>query len=282
MPDRWTCDMRVHLRWEAYNLDALDAAIADIEAGRVHLLAFNDHTPSILKKLQDPVAGAKYSGAPGMKMEEFRAMADRVGGRADAVPAALDRIAAAARAAGLPMASHDDDSIAVRDEFRARGAADLRIPDGGGGWAAAAVEAGDFVVMGMPQRGARRVASRLGLGGATGGGGDLHCADIGLLLSGDDAGRVHPGRAGGVGPASGLGADFGRTRHGPRGCGSGDDRGGKAGGSGGGRSRDVAGVATIARGHIAYLTAVGAGRLSVRGVTGAVRESAVSGDRFMP
>jgi alpha-D-ribose 1-methylphosphonate 5-triphosphate diphosphatase len=28
--ERWTCDMRVHLRWEAYNLDALDTALADI------------------------------------------------------------------------------------------------------------------------------------------------------------------------------------------------------------------------------------------------------------
>ena len=69
----WTCDMRVHLRWEAYNLDALETAIADIEAGRVHLLAFNDHTPSILKKLKDPVEGAKYSGRAGMKMDAFRA-----------------------------------------------------------------------------------------------------------------------------------------------------------------------------------------------------------------
>src|SRR5580698_8492496 len=30
---RWTCDMRVHLRWEAYNLDALEVALADIAAG---------------------------------------------------------------------------------------------------------------------------------------------------------------------------------------------------------------------------------------------------------
>src|ERR1700722_7727162 len=110
-----SCDMRVHLRWEAYNLEALDTAVADIETGRVHLLAFNDHTPSILKKLKDPVEGAKYSGRAGMKMEAFRAMADEVASRADAVPAGLDRIAATARAAGLPMASHDDDSIAVRD-----------------------------------------------------------------------------------------------------------------------------------------------------------------------
>ena len=42
--------MRVHLRWEAYNLEALDTALADIAAGRVHLLAFNDHTPPILRK----------------------------------------------------------------------------------------------------------------------------------------------------------------------------------------------------------------------------------------
>ena len=62
---RWTCDMRVHLRWEAYNLDALDIALADIAAGRVHLLAFNDHTPPILKKIKDPVAGAKYSDRAG-------------------------------------------------------------------------------------------------------------------------------------------------------------------------------------------------------------------------
>ncbi|WP_158932882.1 alpha-D-ribose 1-methylphosphonate 5-triphosphate diphosphatase [Acidisphaera sp. S103] len=145
----WTCDMRVHLRWEAYNLEALDTAVADIEAGRVHLLAFNDHTPSILKKLKDPVEGAKYSGRAGMKMEAFRAMTDAVASRAEAVPAGLDRIAAAARAAGLPMASHDDDSIAVRDAYRARGAAICEFPmaeEVG----RAAVEAGDFVVMGCP------------------------------------------------------------------------------------------------------------------------------------
>jgi alpha-D-ribose 1-methylphosphonate 5-triphosphate diphosphatase len=145
----WTCDMRVHLRWEAYNLEALDTAIADIEAGRVHLLAFNDHTPSILKKLKDPVEGAKYSGRAGMKMEAFRAMADAIASRAEAVPAGLDRIAAVARAAGLPMASHDDDSIAVRDLYRSRGAAICEFPMAEA-VGRAAVEAGDFVVMGCP------------------------------------------------------------------------------------------------------------------------------------
>ncbi len=145
----WACDMRVHLRWEAHNLDALDTAIADIEAGRVHLLAFNDHTPAILQKLHDPIEGAKYAGRAGMKLPAFQALATAVADRSPEVPAGLARIAAAARVAGLPMASHDDDTIAARDRFRALGARICEFPmaeDVG----AAAVAAGDFVAMGCP------------------------------------------------------------------------------------------------------------------------------------
>ncbi len=145
----WACDMRVHLRWEAYNLDALDTAIADIEAGRVHLLAFNDHTPAILQKLHDPIEGAKYAGRAGMKMPAFKALATRVSDRSPEVPAALVRIAAAARRAGLPMASHDDDTIAARDGFRGLGARICEFPMAEQ-VGAAAVAAGDFVAMGCP------------------------------------------------------------------------------------------------------------------------------------
>lgn len=145
----WTCDMRVHLRWEAYNLEALDTALADIEAGRVHLLAFNDHTPSILRKLDDAVEGAKYAGRAGMKMDAFRTVAEAVAARAANVPAGLDQIAAAARAAGLPMASHDDDTTEVRDGFRQRGARICEFPMAEA-VAESAVAAGDFVAMGCP------------------------------------------------------------------------------------------------------------------------------------
>ncbi len=147
--ETWTCDMRVHLRWEAYNLDALDIALADIEAGRVHMLAFNDHTPAILKKLNDPVEGAKYAGRAGMDMDAFRAFTDRIAARADEVPAAQDRIGATARAAGLPMASHDDDSLAVRTRFRALGAHICEFPTAEEvGRDARAL--GEHVVMGSP------------------------------------------------------------------------------------------------------------------------------------
>ena len=160
----WTSDMRVHLRWEAYNLDALQTAVGDINAGRVHLVAFNDHTPAILKKLKDPVEGAKYSARAGIALDAFRAMADAVALRADAVPAGLDQIAAAARAAGLAMASHDDDRIAVRDGFRARGARICEFPMSEE-VARAAVEAGDDVAMGCPN--VVRGGSHLGWASAT-------------------------------------------------------------------------------------------------------------------
>jgi alpha-D-ribose 1-methylphosphonate 5-triphosphate diphosphatase len=146
---RWVCDMRVHLRWEAFNLAALETALEDIAAGRVHLLAFNDHTPAILRRVSDPITGAKYSERAGMSLMQFQALAERVGSAADRVPMALDKIAAAARAAGIPLASHDDETIAMRAEFRARGARICEFPvEKAVGEAARA--AGDWVVMGSP------------------------------------------------------------------------------------------------------------------------------------
>jgi alpha-D-ribose 1-methylphosphonate 5-triphosphate diphosphatase len=147
--ERALCDMRVHLRWEAFNLEALDLALGAIAEGAVHLLAFNDHTPSILRKMADPVTGAKYSDRAGMRLEDFRALAAGVGARAAEVPEAAARIAAAARAAGIPMASHDDVSPESRAAFRAEGARISDFPMNEP-TARAATEAGDWVVMGSP------------------------------------------------------------------------------------------------------------------------------------
>ena len=146
---RSACDMRVHMRWEAFNLDALDMALADIAAGRVHLLAFNDHTPGILRKVGDPAAAVKFSERAGMGVAAFRALAERVGAAAPHVQAAAERIAAAARAAGLPMASHDDATPAIRDGFRALGARICEFPVTED-VARAAIAAGDWVAMGSP------------------------------------------------------------------------------------------------------------------------------------
>jgi alpha-D-ribose 1-methylphosphonate 5-triphosphate diphosphatase len=143
------CDMRIHLRWEAFNLSALDLALEAIVEGRVHLLAFNDHTPGILRKLSDSVTGAKYSERAGMQLDAFREYAGAIGARAPEVPGALAQIAAAASETGIPMASHDDANVAARDGFRAMGARISDFPMNAE-VARAATEAGDSVIMGSP------------------------------------------------------------------------------------------------------------------------------------
>jgi alpha-D-ribose 1-methylphosphonate 5-triphosphate diphosphatase len=115
----------------------------------VHLLAFNDHTPAILRRLGDATKATKYSERAGMALADFRVLGERIGARASEEPAALERIAAAARAAGLPIASHDDGTVAARDHFRDKGARICEFPvaeDVG----KAARAAGDAVVMGSP------------------------------------------------------------------------------------------------------------------------------------
>ena len=143
------CDMRIHMRWELYNLPALEMALADIEAGRVGLVSFNDHMASILREIAKPAGGAKFSQRTGLPVAEFRQLAETTAAGAPDVPAAMQRLAEAARSQGLPMASHDDDAIAVRKRYRAVGARICEFP---------IVEevgeeargAGDAVVMGCP------------------------------------------------------------------------------------------------------------------------------------
>jgi alpha-D-ribose 1-methylphosphonate 5-triphosphate diphosphatase len=146
---RQLCDMRVHLRWEAFNLEALELALGAIAAGAVHLLAFNDHTPEILPRLDDPAKAAKYAERAGVPVATLREIGERAAARHAEVAAALDRLAAAARAQDIAMASHDDDSIAGRAAFRALGARISEFPMSEA-IARAAREAGDWVVMGSP------------------------------------------------------------------------------------------------------------------------------------
>jgi alpha-D-ribose 1-methylphosphonate 5-triphosphate diphosphatase len=142
-------DLRIHCRFEADNLDALEELLADIAAGRVHLLAFNDHTPGIVKRIADPAQAAKYAARAGVGTEAFVALAHRARDRRPEVPAALARLAAAARAAGIPMLSHDDATPEMRARFRALGATVCEFPMGEA-VVAAAREAGEHVVMGAP------------------------------------------------------------------------------------------------------------------------------------
>jgi alpha-D-ribose 1-methylphosphonate 5-triphosphate diphosphatase len=146
---RLALDLRVHLRFEADNLDALDDALADIVAGRVHLLGFNDHTPPILKRLGNDREMAKYAGRAGMSPAEFRTLIEGVAARRGEVPVARERLAAAARTAWLPMLSHDDASLEDRAQYRGYGATICEFPMAEA-VAADARAHGEAVVMGAP------------------------------------------------------------------------------------------------------------------------------------
>ncbi len=143
-------DLRLHVRFEAANLDALEMLLEDIAAGHVHMLSFNDHTPSILKKLPNPVAVSKFAERSGQSYEAFCADARRAGEVSQAaIEAAHLRLAAAAREAGIPMASHDDRTLEERAYFRSLGAEISEFPTTVE-VALAAVAAGEPTVMGAP------------------------------------------------------------------------------------------------------------------------------------
>jgi alpha-D-ribose 1-methylphosphonate 5-triphosphate diphosphatase len=120
-------DNRVHLRFETYHIDALDTVVEWIDAGRVDFLAFNDHLAHIQKKSGN--GGLKtYAERSGVSDSEFRALLERTAARQDEVPATVRQIAERARAVGLALASHDDDTERDRRWYHEHGCAVSEFP----------------------------------------------------------------------------------------------------------------------------------------------------------
>ncbi len=143
-------DLRLHVRFEAHNLDCLDVLVDDISAGHVSMVSFNDHTPGILRKLNDPAAAIKYAERAGQSIADFTAAAKAAAAAApDAIVQGRARLAHAAREAKTPMASHDDASLETRAAFRAVGSAISEFPMNET-VARDAVAHGEDVVMGAP------------------------------------------------------------------------------------------------------------------------------------
>lgn len=152
-------DHRVHIRREAFNLDGQDALLALIQAGRIELLSFNDHTPGMAANAGCFPGNHATALRATTGRDEFDALARQVHGRAAEVPAATASVAAACLAAAVPMLSHDDASPAERDRFRALGARICEFPMDRA-TAEHARSHGDPIVMGAPN--AVRGRSHLG------------------------------------------------------------------------------------------------------------------------
>lgn len=142
-------DTRFHLRHETFNL-AAEAEIIDwLGSGRVGVLAFNDHTGGILKESRRPGKIAKMVERTGLSHEDFMALAENVWTRRDEVPGSIERLAAAARAAGVPVMSHDDMTPEMRRWYRGLGVAVAEFPINEATTREAAAH-GEAIVFGAP------------------------------------------------------------------------------------------------------------------------------------
>ncbi|SEI15522.1 alpha-D-ribose 1-methylphosphonate 5-triphosphate diphosphatase [Tardiphaga sp. OK245] len=140
-------DTRFHLRQETFNLDAEDEIVGWLQAGRIDLLAFNDHMD--IAGISKPAKRARMVERTGLSSDAFDQLVDRVLSRADEVPASIARLAKAASAAGVPTLSHDDATPTMRDDFRRLGVNIAEFPINVE-TAQAAADAGDFIVFGAP------------------------------------------------------------------------------------------------------------------------------------
>jgi alpha-D-ribose 1-methylphosphonate 5-triphosphate diphosphatase len=141
-------DTRLHLRFEAFNLDAVDEVLAWLTAGYIDLLAFNEHTDDIARDIGKGKLGT-YLGRTRLDHAGFVELFEQIRARRDDVPAAISRLAGCARAAGIPMASHDDNSPSTRRFYRDLGCRISEFPidlD----TARAAITANEAVILGGP------------------------------------------------------------------------------------------------------------------------------------
>ena len=146
---RLSADTRLHLRWETYNLDAEEEVLDWLNAGWIDLLAFNDHTPSMVSKIDQPAAMLKFAERTGLSLAAFQSTLEDVAARSGEVKGAIERLAATARNTGVATLSHDDNSVAERSWYRSLGCTIAEFPKNEE-TAIAARAAGDHVVMGAP------------------------------------------------------------------------------------------------------------------------------------
>jgi alpha-D-ribose 1-methylphosphonate 5-triphosphate diphosphatase len=142
-------DTRFHLRHETYNLDAEEQIGEWLAKGRVDLFAFNDHTENTVTLLNKPNKRKSMVERTGLSDEAFDTLLQQVFSRADAVPGSIARLAKIARGADVRMLSHDDNSPAMRQAFRAQGVTIAEFPVNEE-TARDAAAGGDAIVYGAP------------------------------------------------------------------------------------------------------------------------------------
>ena len=140
---------RLHIRWETFALDEMDAVQMLFRRERRPLLAFNDHTTPSLIGSRSPTKLRGSAERAMMDVSEYQVVLRDVGERAGEVEDATRTMARAALSGAVPMLSHDDMTPEMRCFYRDLGAHVAEFPMTEAALDAAA-EAGDVIVLGSP------------------------------------------------------------------------------------------------------------------------------------
>ena len=169
------CDAKLHLRIEVHNPPAFDDARAWIDENRLDLLSFNDHTEMFLRQLERPGHARVFEARSGLKRDQYRALLEKALSHKEKAPELISGLARSAKEAGIPMASHDEDTPEIRQWYHDLGCHICEFPVNAA-TARQAGQLGDTVVLGGPNamRGRSQSESRMSAAEAIQGG-LCHC-----------------------------------------------------------------------------------------------------------
>jgi len=143
------CDAKLHLRYEIHHLEAVDMVVDWIAAGRVDLIAFNDHLTYLEERLRDPRSLQRIEHAFGATADEMWSRVAVMRARLPEVRRAVESIASVAMRAGIAMCAHDEETPETREWYHSLGCGVSEFPTNME-TAVRARELSDHVVLGAP------------------------------------------------------------------------------------------------------------------------------------
>ena len=123
------CATKFHLRFETYNLEAVEEIESWLDTKRIDFLAFNDHMPSILRKIKTGQSLARFVERTGLNEKQFIALTKKLKDRKGEVKPAIERLSRTALDSRVPMASHDDETSEQRQFFDKIGCKIAEFPE---------------------------------------------------------------------------------------------------------------------------------------------------------
>lgn len=122
------CDTRLHVRWETYALEAMDAVIGWVAGEAAPILSFNDHTTKSAAGRMNPSKLVQMAERANLGAPAFADLLAAVAARRDEVGGAIERMAARGSAAGAVLLAHDEETPEQRRWYRQLGARASEFP----------------------------------------------------------------------------------------------------------------------------------------------------------